>query len=179
MMAGHRAPDLPPSITLDQRLTLTLPYPPSANRYWNSFVIQGHVQVVVSAEAKAYRREVHWLLKLAKIREPIFGRVALTVKLYPKMPQDARQRMRKYGDEWEDSVRCCDLDNCLKILLDSLKGRVFIDDLFVWRLHAERGEPRAEACVEVTIERIPYVKPQQSLFDSMPVQPLIEDPFAS
>ncbi|WP_250532409.1 RusA family crossover junction endodeoxyribonuclease [Caballeronia sp. ATUFL_F1_KS39] len=178
-MAGHRAPDLPPSIALDQPLTLTLPYPPSSNRYWKSFVISGHVQVVVSAEAKAFRREVHWLLKLARIREPIYGRIALTVKLYPKLPLDARTRMRKHGDEWEDDVRCIDLDNSLKILLDSMKGRVFIDDSFVWRLHAERGEPRPEACVEVTIERIPYMKPQQSLFDSMPVQPLIEDPFES
>jgi crossover junction endodeoxyribonuclease RusA len=101
------------------------------------------------------------------------------VKLFPKMPQDARQRMRKLGDQWEDGVSCIDLDNSLKILLDAMKGRVFIDDCFVWRLHAERGEPKLEACVEVTIERIPYIKPQQSLFDSMPLQPLIEDPFES
>ncbi|SAL05984.1 endodeoxyribonuclease RUS [Caballeronia calidae] len=178
-MMGHRAPDLPLPIALDKPLTLTFPYPVSANRYWRSYVVCGHVQTVVSAEAKAYRREVAWLLKLAKIREPIYGRIGLTIRLYPKMPQDARQRMRKFGDEWEDGVQCQDLDNCLKILLDSLKGRVFIDDSFVWRLHAERGEPKPEACVEVTIESIPYVKPQQSLFDSMPVQPLIEDPFES
>jgi crossover junction endodeoxyribonuclease RusA len=169
MMASHRAPELPPSIVLDRPLTLTFPYPVSANRYWRSYVVNGHVQTVVSAEAKAYKREIAWLLKVAKIREPIYGRIALTVRLYPKLPQDSRLRMRKLGDEWEDGVQCCDLDNCLKILLDSLKGRVFIDDLFVWRLYAERGEPRAEACVEVTIEHIPYIKPQQSLFDSMPV----------
>lgn len=180
-MAVHRAhvADLPKAIMLDQPLTLTLPYPVSANRYWRSFVVNGHVQTVVSAEAKAYRREVAWLLKLAKIREPIYGRVALTVKLYPKLPLDAITRMRKLGDEWENEVRCIDLDNALKILLDAMKGRVFIDDAFVWRLHAERGEPKLEACVEVTIERIPYIKPQQSLFDSMPLQPLIEDPFES
>ncbi|BAO89048.1 RusA family crossover junction endodeoxyribonuclease [Caballeronia cordobensis] len=178
-MPGHRAPDLPPSIAFDRPLTLTFPYPVSANRYWRSYVVNGHVQTVVSAEARAYRREVAWLLKLAKVREPIFGRVALTVKLFPKMPQDARQRMRKLGDEWEDGVSCIDLDNSLKILLDAMKGRVFIDDCFVWRLHAERCEPKPEACVEVTIERIPYVKPQQSLFDSMPLQPLVEDPFES
>ncbi|AUT62901.1 RusA family crossover junction endodeoxyribonuclease [Paraburkholderia terrae] len=172
------APD-PIALPLQQPVTLMLPYPVSANRYWRSYVVQGHVQTVVSSEAKAYRREVAWLLKIAKIREPIFGRIALTVTLHPKMPQDARQRMRKYGDQWEDGVSCIDLDNSLKILLDALKGRVFIDDRFVWRIHAERGEPTAEAHVEVTIARVPYVQPQQSLFDSMPLQPLIEDPFES
>ncbi|WP_250477619.1 RusA family crossover junction endodeoxyribonuclease [Caballeronia sp. INML1] len=179
--ASVRAPvhNLAPAIALDKPLTLTFPYPVSANRYWRSYIVNGHVQTVVSAEAKAYRREVAWLLKLAKIREPIYGRVALTVKLFPKLPLDARSRVRKQGDEWEDDVRCCDLDNALKILLDSMKGHVFIDDRFVWRLHAERGEPKPEASVEVTIERIPYIKPQQSLFDSMPLQPLIEDPFES
>ncbi|WP_244206506.1 RusA family crossover junction endodeoxyribonuclease [Caballeronia pedi] len=167
-------------LPLTQPVTLRLPYPPSSNRYWRTYVVQGHAQTVVSAEAKAYRREVAWLLKVAKIREPAFGRVKVTIVLHPKMPQDARLRMRKFGDRWEDDLLCIDLDNALKILFDSLKGRVFYDDRFVWKIDASRGEPKPEACVVVTIERVPYIEPQQALFDAMPVQPqTVDDPFAS
>ncbi|MDR5757884.1 RusA family crossover junction endodeoxyribonuclease [Caballeronia sp. LZ035] len=168
-------------LPLSQPVTLTLPYPVSSNRYWRTYVVAGHAQTVVSAEAKAYRREVAWLLKVAKIREPVFGRVALTVVLHPKMPQDAVQRMRKFGDRWEDDVSCIDLDNALKILIDSLKGRVFLDDRFVWKIDAQRGEPKAEAHVVVTIAHVPYHEPQQALFETMPqqVSGLIDDPFES
>lgn len=160
-------------------ITLKLPYPVSSNRYWKTYVVAGHAQTVVSAEAKAYKREIAWLLKVAKIRDPIFGRVSLKVTLHPKMPQDAVQRMRKYGDKWEDSVSCIDLDNSLKVLLDAFNGRVFLDDSLVWKIEAERGEPKAEAHVVVTIARMPYHEPQQALFDEMPAQPqTVEDPFA-
>ena len=172
---------VPSMLPGQQPITLTLPYPVSSNRYWRTYIVAGHAQTVVSAEAKAYRREVAWRLKLAKVRDPIYGRVSLAVVLHPKMPQDAVQRMRKFGDRWEDDVSCIDLDNSLKILLDALKGRVFFDDRFVWKIDASRGEPKAEACVVVTIARIPYHEPQQALFEEAAlVQPrAVTDPFES
>lgn len=178
-LPAHKPP--PDMLPLQQPVTLTLPYPVSANRYWRTYVVAGHAQTVVSAEAKAYRREVAWLLKLAKIREPVFGRVALTVVLHPKMPQDARLRMRKFEDRWEDDLSCIDLDNCLKILIDAMKGRVFGDDRLVWKIDAQRGEPKPEAHVVVTIARVPYIEPQQVLFKSMPqqVSGMMGDPFES
>ncbi|TCK37993.1 crossover junction endodeoxyribonuclease RusA [Paraburkholderia sp. BL8N3] len=148
-----------------ETIALALPYPVSANRYWRTYVVMGHAQTVVSAEANAYRREVAWRLKIAKVRNPIEGRVELSIVLHPKLPQDARLRMRKLGDAWDDDLTCIDLDNSLKILCDALKGRAFVDDRFIWRIHAERGEPTAQAYVEVFIKPIPYVQPQQPLFE--------------
>ena len=77
-------------------IELTLPYPISANRYWRSFVPRGHQRAIVtlSDEAKAYKQEVGWLAKKAGIREPITGRVAVEIRLYPKRPQDWERRNR-------------------------------------------------------------------------------------
>lgn len=151
--------------------TLTLPYPVSANVYWRSFIVgKGNarrVAVTVSPEAVAYRREVVLRLKLAGIRKPLAGRVALSVTLHPQSPLDAVRRMRKLGDAWEDGVRSIDLDNALKVLIDAMKGRAYADDKFVWRIEAERGEPMPEACVKVAIASVPYVSTQGGLFEDV------------
>lgn len=139
-------------------ITITLPYPLSANRYWQSFVPRGATRAIVhlSTEAKAYRREVGKLTTLAGIRKPIAGRVAITVQLYPHRPQDWQTRMRKLGPAWDDSVQCIDVDNANKVLLDALKGIAFDDDAWVRRLVAERMEPDAlGARVVVKIEPLP------------------------
>ncbi|HET7663881.1 MAG TPA: RusA family crossover junction endodeoxyribonuclease [Rhodanobacteraceae bacterium] len=133
---------------------LVLPYPLSANRYWRSFVPRGGKRAVttVSDEAKAYREAVGWKARAAGIRQPIEGRVALTVRLYPDRPQDWAKRAQRDPDGWDDGVRCIDLDNALKVLLDALKGIAFGDDKWVRRIDAERCEPDAQgARVEVTI----------------------------
>lgn len=161
-------------------LALALPYPVSANRYWRTYVVMGHAQTVVSPEAKAYRREVAWRLKVAKVRKPIEGRIELGVVLHPRMPLDAVQRMRKHGDQWDDGITCIDLDNSLKVLCDALKGHAFVDDRFIWRILAERGEPVTQPYVEVYIKRIPYIQPQQPLFatDELEQSKILNDPLA-
>jgi len=137
-------------------ITLTIPYPVSANRYWRSFVPRGHKRaiVVLSDEAKSYKSEVGWIAKSAGIPAPLSGRVAMTIKLYPGMPQDAAKRMKKLGDGWDDGVRSIDLDNALKVLIDSLKGIAYADDKQVWRIAAERMEPDGQARAVVTVEPI-------------------------
>lgn len=137
-------------------ISLTIPYPVSANRYWRSFVPRGHKRaiVVLSDEAKAFKSEVGWIAKAAGIRAPFDGRVAMTIKLYPGLPQDAAKRMRKLGDGWDDRVRSIDLDNALKVLIDSLKGIAYADDKQVWRIAAERMEPDGQARAVVTVEPI-------------------------
>ena len=117
-------------------ITVTLPYPISANRYWRSRVIKPRsgpeiVSTYVSTEAKAYKQEVGWLLRAAGVRQPIAGRVAVAYTLYPHRPQDWKTRQRKLGAMWDDSVQCIDLDNAQKVLLDALKGLAFDDDAWV------------------------------------------------
>ena len=141
----------------ERSITLTLPYPISANRYWRSFVPRGKTRaiVVVSDEAKAYKQEVGWLARAAGLRSPFAGRVAVAVVLYPSRPQDWAKRAQRDPLTWDDSVQCLDLDNANKVLLDALKGLAFDDDKWVRRLASERMEPDEQgARVVVTITKI-------------------------
>jgi crossover junction endodeoxyribonuclease RusA len=135
-------------------ITVTLPYPISANRYWRSFPLNGRTMTAPTSEAKAYKRDVAWLLKSAGIRKPIDGRVHVHIDLYPKRPLDWQARMRKFGAAWDDTVQCLDVDNARKVLYDSLKGIAIVDDKWIWSDSATRREPDGEARVVVTITPI-------------------------
>lgn len=137
-------------------IRLTLPMPPSANRYWRTTVRGSFVSTYVSAEAKDFKEQVGWACKAAGIRAPIAGRVRINVELYPARPQDWAKRVKKLGPTWDDSVRCIDLDNANKVLLDSLKGVAIVDDGWPVRsLHCDRMEPDEKgARVVLTIEQI-------------------------
>lgn len=154
-------------------ITLTLPYPVSANKYWCTRVakINGTLQSMtyVSAEAKAYKEQVGWLAKAAGVRAPITGRVAIAYTLHPHCPLDAHRRMKRDPLNWDDTVQCIDLDNAQKVLLDALKGVVMEDDKWVRRITAERGMPVEGGKLVVTIEAISTAEePEQgSLLESL------------
>lgn len=113
-----------------ETIKLTLPMPPSANRYWRK-TFQG--RVYVSEEAKAYRQEVG-LLTL-RSPKPLKGQISVTIRFY---------RARKSGD----------LDNRLKILFDVLQGLVYEDDEQIIEIHAFRFDNRLNPRVEVEIREI-------------------------
>lgn len=150
-------------------VTLRLPYPISANRYWSSRVIDmpGRKPIVstfVTKDAKAFKDEVGWLARAAGIRSPIPGRIAIAYTLFPNRPLDWQKRQRKLGDAWQDSVQCIDLDNAQKVLLDALKGIAFEDDVWVREIVARRAEPDAEgARLVVTIKPIELEQLQPAL----------------
>ena len=136
-------------------ILLSLPYPLSANRYWKAITIPGRTMMAPTREAKAYCADVARICAAAGIREPITGRIALAIRLFPARPQDWARRARKLGAAWDDDVRCIDLDNANKVLLDALKGIAFEDDRWVRRLQAERMEPDEHgARVIVAIEQL-------------------------
>lgn len=147
-------------------ITLTLPYPVSANRYWRTYMPRGFKAPVttLSAEARAYKQEVGWLARAAGIHAPIIGRVAVSYTLYPNRPQDWQKRMRRDGARWDDTVQCIDLDNAQKVLMDALKGIVFEDDRWVRRITAERAEPDGEARLVVTVSALETELVQAGLF---------------
>lgn len=126
-------------------ITLTLPYPISANRYWATRVMtvngRSMPTVYVTSDAKAYKREVMQRCFAAGVLEPLKGRVAISVQLFPNRPLDFKTRMRKHGNSWDDTVMCLDLDNANKVLLDSLKGVAIDDDKWVRELISKRMEP--------------------------------------
>ena len=139
---------------------LTLPYPPSANRYWRTAVVGRRAMVHLSSEAKAYREDVAWRARLAGVA-PIAGRVALTVRLFPHRPQDWQRRQRKDPEGWDDTVQCLDLGNCEKVLSDALNGVAWVDDKQHRRIVLERCTPDEHgARLEVEIEAIAAPSPQ-------------------
>lgn len=150
-------------------ITITLPYPISANRYWRSFVPRGHQRAIVtlSDEAKAYKEHVNLLAWQHGVRQPIEGRVHVHIELYPHRPLDWARRARKDPEAWDDTVQCIDLDNARKVLYDALKGVAMEDDKWVRKDSGERMEPDEHgARVVVTITALAkQVSPQVSLIE--------------
>lgn len=149
-------------------ITLTLPYPISANRYWAARVIakpgaRSLALTYITPEAKAFKAAVLLLARAAGVDKPISGRVHIDIKLFPKRPLDWQKRMRLSGAAWDDTVMCIDVDNGNKVLLDSFKGVVIDDDKWVRRLTSERMEPDGEARVVVTITAMATAQPQIAL----------------
>lgn len=150
-------------------ITLTLPYPISANRYWASRTVKprsgaSFTTTYVTKEAKEYKAQVARLAAGMGIRSPILGRVRVDILLYPHRPLDWKKRMRDHGAAWDDTVQCLDLDNCRKVVYDSLKGVVMEDDKWVRKEGGERMEPdEFGARLVVTVTPIPTEQPQGAL----------------
>lgn len=141
-------------------ITLKLPYPISANRYWAHRVVtpkggRPMALTYVTPEAKQYKETVGWLAKAAGVK-PIMGRVAIVIELYPHRPLDYLKRMKLHGDAWDDTVQCLDLGNTEKVLSDALKDVLFGDDKLLHDIHLKRMEPDGEA--RVVVHLTPYVR---------------------
>lgn len=156
------------NLAMSNSISLVLPYPVSANRYWRSFVPKGQRRAIVtlSDEAKAYKKQVQYLAISAGLKHPLNQRVSIDIKLFPARPKDYAKRAAKDPMGWDDTVQCIDLDNANKVLLDSLKGVAVTDDGWpVRRLILERMEPDEHgARVEVTITPLAKENAQGGLF---------------
>lgn len=147
-------------------ITLSLPYPVSANVYWRTSVRGQFASTYVSGEAKKYKAQVLALARAAGVRTPIKGRVQLEIWLYPNRPMDWKKRQRDHGAAWDDTVRSIDLDNANKVLLDSLKDVVIEDDAWVRRIASQRMEPDEHgARVVVRVTAIETPAPQGELLE--------------
>ena len=135
-------------------IELTLPYPLSSNRYWRPGNIGKHITIVPTKEAKAYKAEVAWRARQAGVHQPLQGRIALHVQLYPQRPQDWARRARLNPQTWDDDVRCIDLGNAEKVLSDALNGVAWLDDKQHRRILLERMEPDGEARMVVRIKQL-------------------------
>ena len=105
--------------------TFSLPYPPSANRYWRVF----RGRPVKSKEAREYQADVQ-----ARYRpSPTTKDVCVQVEVY----RPAKRR---------------DLDNCLKVVLDALQGIAYENDGQIVQLVARRYDSFVKAgAIVVTV----------------------------
>lgn len=118
---------------------LKLPYPVSANRYWRIW----RNKAVRSAEATAYKEIVRRIAQEAGVM-PSEGSVAVCLRLIPKANKDGSA-----------NKTVIDLDNTLKVTLDSLQGIAYENDKQVRRIVAEYGsEPVAGGGLAVEIEEL-------------------------
>lgn len=110
-------------------IALTLPPPPSANRWWRRVGTRLHL----SNEARSYMEDVNKRLKILHvpmIRPP--AKVKVSVVWY---------RGRKAGD----------LDKRLGVLLDALQSTAYENDAQIVELHARREDDARNPRVEVEV----------------------------
>lgn len=108
----------------------TLPYPPSANRYWRN--VRG--RTLKSREARRYAVECQWLARAESDGALLQGEVAVTLRLY---------RPSKRGD----------LDNRIKVVLDALQGVAYADDKQVIEIHAYRYDDKENPRIEIDVQK--------------------------
>ena len=111
---------------------VSLPWPPSVNRYWRS--VNG--KVLISADGRAYRANVALMATIGKW--PVWGDRNISVSIAAWFP-DQRKR---------------DLDNVLKAPLDALThALLWTDDSQIHELHIRNmGLDRAKPRLELTIK---------------------------
>lgn len=113
-------------------ITFEVPYPPSANRYWRMF----NNRMVISSEAKQYMYLVDSIVSKSFRFDPLDG-IKVVSAMYPP---DNRKR---------------DLDNALKVLLDSFeRAGVYENDSQIKEIHATMMPVLKPGKVVVSFERI-------------------------
>jgi len=112
-------------------IRLALPWPPSANQYWRV----GNNRIFVSKKAKEYKARVQGICLVEKIRM-IQGPVSVAMRV--TYPTDKRTATR-------------DLDNCNKVLIDSLEGLAFFNDNLIRILESKKegieGQGEVQVCI--------------------------------
>lgn len=118
-------------------MTLSLPYPVSANRYWRT---NGKTGVYLSAEAKAYKRQVRAIAIACGVLNPMTGPVEVEALFHARITKD--------GNE---SGVVLDLDNVTKVLLDAMNNLVYVDDKQIRRYLVEFAQPIDGGGLTVTV----------------------------
>lgn len=122
-------------------LTVTLPYPPSANRLW----VIARNRIILSAAGKAWERSVHVAMLDAIVisdwEELSELPIAVTITLHPKAT--------KKGVASRTRI---DLDNCIKPTLDAANGLLWVDDKQVVSIAAAVGEPLPDGGLTLVVE---------------------------
>jgi len=114
----------------DGSLTIHLPEPPSANRWWRMVTIKGQARMLLSREARLYKQAVYTALVARGLLEPIPPGVSLSVRV-----------------TWWRSRRAGDLDKRLGVALDAMQGTVYVSDAQIAHLEANRRDGQTASLV--------------------------------
>jgi crossover junction endodeoxyribonuclease RusA len=118
-------------------IDLSLPWPPSVNRYWRTF--QG--RMIISAEGRTYRKAVADQVLIQRGAKHYQGKLKVQI------------------EAWRPDNRRRDLDNLLKAVLDSLThAGVWEDDGNIIDLRIYWAESIG-GMLKVNIQEVPVEKP--------------------
>lgn len=136
-------------------IRMTLPLPPSANRYWRSTVVHGRPRVLVSRDGREYQRRAELLA---------------AAQLGPGRPHYLKgTRLRAHllvvTPTWAG-----DTDNRVKPTLDALQGLVYAKDSQVVDLGrvvraVDRERPRVDVLVEPAPDRSDALEEWRELWE--------------
>jgi crossover junction endodeoxyribonuclease RusA len=118
-------------------IDLSLPWPPSVNRYWRTF--QG--RMIISAEGRTYRKAVADQVLIQRGAKHYQGKLKVQI------------------EAWRPDNRRRDLDNLLKAVLDSLThAGVWEDDGNIVDLRIYWADAIG-GMLKVNIQEVPVEKP--------------------
>lgn len=135
-------------VQAERNRCVTLPYPPSVNRYWRRV----GARTVLSREGRAYKAAVAvaWMReRVARCASAGAGASASGGAAVPALPLLAGAvavRLEVYRPR-----RQGDLDNVAKAVLDALNGLAWLDDSQIVELHLRRHEDAVSPRVEVYV----------------------------
>lgn len=121
--------------------TLILPYPISTNRYWRTF----RGITTKSTEARQYKSAVEAIAMAEGITRPLACAVKVDMSYHPRRPKQYTEGA---------NVRAMDLDNVLKVAIDSLNGIAYVDDKQITHLTIRRGEPIPDGGLVIAWESV-------------------------
>lgn len=119
------------ALMVDDSIVAVLPYAPSANRYWRSIVIKGRIRVIVSAEARKYKKRVAAILSAVRF-EPFRGPIGIELLIYRP-------------------IRRGDTTNRIKVLEDVLQGIAYINDDQIEHIIARRFDDKDNPRIEIKV----------------------------
>lgn len=110
---------------------LNLDYPISTNK-----IQRFKPKKLIQYQEKAKQEALNF------IKKPFDGYFEIDIILHPKRPKNYLKRLKENRFYYLD-VRCIDLDNCTKVLLDSFNNVVFKDDKKIVKINLLKSD-----CIE-------------------------------
>lgn len=133
-----------------EEITIVGPYPISLNAYLRLVENRSYR----TKEANQYKETFQKLARDAGICQPIDGYVEVSIIIYPKLTKTAI-KLSKKDPLYYLKIQCLDVDNCLKVLLDSFNKVIYTDDKKIVNLTIKKGVPYcSEGATSITIKKI-------------------------